>query len=78
MDQEIKLADPRFIPLAPEEAAEAVRLLAALIRAIPAPAANSPVSPPESISQEALADGSPPALRGRGKTAPYEDAGEGR
>ncbi|HYV01420.1 MAG TPA: hypothetical protein VEM93_03655 [Actinomycetota bacterium] len=37
MDQEIELAEPNFIPLAPEEAADAVRLLAALIRAVPGP-----------------------------------------
>jgi hypothetical protein len=29
VDQEIDLAEPNFIPLAPQDAAEAVRLLAA-------------------------------------------------
>lgn len=78
MDQEIELAEPNFIRLAPEEAAQAVRLLAALIRAVPAPAPDSPVSPPESISPDDLADGPPPAPRVRGKAAPSEGAGEGR
>ncbi len=77
MDQEIELADPNFIPLAPEEAAEAVRLLAALIRAVPVPASDSPASP-ESDSPVDLADGSPLAPRGRGKAGSSEGAGGGR
>jgi hypothetical protein len=77
VDQEIELADPNFIPLAPEEAAEAVRLLAALIRAVPVPAPDSPLSPPESVSPEDLADGSPLTLRSRGKAGPREGAGGG-
>lgn len=78
MDQEIELAEPNFIPLALEEAVEAVRLLAALIRAVPVRSPDSPDSPPESVSSEDLADGSPSAMRGRGKTGSREGAGDGR
>ena len=35
MNQEIQLVEPNLITLAPQEAAEAVRLLAALSRAVP-------------------------------------------
>jgi hypothetical protein len=77
VDQEIELADPNFIPLGPEDADEAVRLLAALIRAIPTAAPDSPVSPPDSISPEELAVGSPPVPRGRGKAGSAEGAGGG-
>jgi hypothetical protein len=55
VDQEIELAVPNFIPLAPEEAADAVRLLAALIRAVPAQHADSTFPPrPDSLSPEEL------------------------
>jgi hypothetical protein len=70
VDQEIELAVPNFIPLAPEEAADAVRLLAALIRAVPAQHADSTFPPrPDSLSPEELAAGLPLArrrLRGTG------------
>jgi hypothetical protein len=46
VDHEIELAEPNFIALAPEEAAEAVHLLAALIRALPPRSSDSPVSSP--------------------------------
>jgi hypothetical protein len=76
VDQEIELAEPNFMPLAAEEAAEAARLLAALIRAVPAHHTDSTSSPrPHSPSPEELADGSPPPPRGRGKARPAEDAG---
>jgi hypothetical protein len=45
VDQEIELAEPKFIHLAPEEAAEAVRLLAAQIRAVPVRRADFGESP---------------------------------
>lgn len=76
VDQEIDLAEPNFITLEPEEAAEAVRLLAALIRSVPAQATDSTFPPrPDSPSPGGLADGSPPAPRDRGKTGPAEGAG---
>lgn len=75
MDEEIELAEPSFIPLAPEEAAEAGRLLAALIRAISSPVPDSPVSPPESTFRRNLADGLPPAPRGRGKAGSSKGGG---
>jgi hypothetical protein len=79
VDQEIELAEPNFITLEPEEAAEAVRLLAALIRAVPAHNTDStfPLRP-DSPSLEDLADGSPPAPGDSGKAGPAEDTGGGR
>lgn len=78
MDQEIELAEPNFITLAPEEAAEAVRLLAALIRAVPARRRDSTLPPRRrSRSPEELADGSPPALIDWGKAGSPEGAGGG-
>jgi hypothetical protein len=77
VDQEIELAEPNFIPLAPDEAAEAVRLLAALIRAAPVRRPDSAFSPrPKSASQANLADGSPPVPMDRGKAASRDDAGD--
>jgi hypothetical protein len=79
VDQEIELAVPNSIPLAPEEAADAVRLLAALIRAVPAQHADSTFPPrPDSLSPEELATGSPPAPGDRGKPRSAERAGGGR
>lgn len=76
MHQEIELAEPNFIALAPEEAAEAVRLLAALIRAGPARPPGSPNPPPEeSPFLGELADGSPPAPGSGGKSGSHEGAG---
>ena len=79
MDQEIELAEPNFITLEPEEAAEAVRLLAALIRTVPAHHTDStfPLRP-DSPSPEELADDSPPAPRDKGKAGPAEGAGDAR
>jgi hypothetical protein len=76
VDQDIELAEPNFITLEPEEAAEAVRLLAALIRAVPAQHADStfPLRP-DAPSPEDLADGSPSAPGARGKAGFLEDAG---
>jgi len=76
VDQEIELAEPNFIPLAPEESAEAVRLLAALIRAVPVRRPDS-TSPPrqKSTSGGNLADGSPSVPMDRGKAASRDDAG---
>lgn len=79
MDQEIELAEPNLIPLAQEEAAEAVRLLAALIRAVPARRSASPIPPPrESPSPADLADGSPSPPQGSGKVGRGDAAGVGR
>ena len=76
MDQEIELAEPNFIPLAPEEAAQAVRLLAALIRAVLDRRPDSTFSPRrKSAAWADLADGSPSVPMGRGKAAPRDDAG---
>ncbi len=79
MDQEIELAEPNFITLEPEEAAEAIRLLAALIRAVPDHHTDStfPLRP-DSPSGGDLADGSPSGPGARGKAGPAEDAGGGR
>jgi hypothetical protein len=76
VDQEIELAEPNFITLEPEEAAEAVSLLAALIRAVPAHYTDStfPLRPGSSSPQD-LADGSPTALRARGKAGPAKGSG---
>jgi hypothetical protein len=76
VDQEIELAEPNFIPLAQAEAAEAVRLLAALLRAVPVRCPDSTFPPRrDSCSAWKLADGSPAAPRGRGKVEPAEGAG---
>ncbi|MCI0636757.1 MAG: hypothetical protein L0206_23000 [Actinobacteria bacterium] len=78
MDQEIELAEPNFITLEPEGAAEAVRLLAALIRAVPAHHTDSTFPPRlDSPSPEELADGSPSVPGDRGKAGTLEDAGGG-
>ena len=78
-DERIELADPTFIPLAPEEAAEAVRLLAALIRAVPARRPDSTFSSRRNFRHpKDLADGSPPAPRRSGKAASADAAGGGR
>jgi hypothetical protein len=79
VDQEIELAVPNFIPLAPEEAADAVRLLAVLIKAARSQLPDSTPPPPrESRSSEDLAAGSPPIPRQSGKVASAEAAGDGR
>jgi hypothetical protein len=78
VDQEIELAEPNFVLLAPEETGEVVRLLAALIRAARAPASDSPDPRPESPSPEDLADGSPSAPQDIGEVAPRNAAGGGR
>jgi hypothetical protein len=79
VDQEIELAEPNFTPLASEEAAEAVRLLAALIGADRARTPDSPNPPPwQSLSPENLAGDSPLAPRGRGKAVTHDGAGDGR
>jgi hypothetical protein len=79
VDQEIELAEPNFITLEPEEAAEAVRLLVPLIRAVPARQTDSTFPPrAPSPSAQDLADASPPAPRGRGKAGFAEGAGGGR
>jgi len=79
VDQEIELEEPRFIPLAQEEAVEAVRLLAALIRAVRARSPDSPIPPPEDLSSpEGLADGSPLAPGHGGKVGTVDAAGGGR
>jgi hypothetical protein len=76
VDQEIELAEPNFTHLAPEEAAEAVRLLAALIRAVPVRRPDSTFPPrPKSASRGNLADGSPSVPMDRGKAASRDDAG---
>ena len=76
MDQEIELAEPNFTHLAPEEAAEAVRLLAALIRAVPVRPPDSTFPPRrKSSSRGNLADGSPSVPLHRGKAASRDDAG---
>ena len=68
VDQEIELAEPNFITLAPEEATEAVRLLGALIRAVAGRLTDSTFPPRwESRSPEDFADGSPLIPTGRGK-----------
>jgi hypothetical protein len=78
VDQEIELADPNLIPLAPEEVAEAVRLLAVLIRAAQARLPDSTFPCPRvSPSSEGLANGSPFVPRDGGKARPAEDAGGG-
>jgi hypothetical protein len=78
LDQEIELAEPSFIPLGQKEAAEAVRLLAALIRAVPARGPRSPVPPPREFPSPAdLADGSPFVPRNRGKARSTDAAGGG-
>jgi hypothetical protein len=74
--QEIELAEPNFTHLGPEEAAEAVRLLAALIRAVPVRRPDSTFPPRrKSASRENLADGSPSVPMDRGKAASRDDAG---
>jgi hypothetical protein len=79
VDQEIELAEPEFSTLTQGEAAEAVSLLAALIRAAPAHHTDSTFPPrPKSPPAEDLADGSPPAPRGRGKSGPAQGAGDAR
>jgi hypothetical protein len=79
VDQEIELAEPRFIPLAQEEAAEAAHLLAALIRAVPARSPDSPIPPPEGISSLGdVAGGSPVAPGDGGKARSADAAGGGR
>jgi len=79
VDQEIELAEPNFTHLAPEEAAKAVRLLAALIQGCPRSWPQTPAFLPRSpISPDDLAAGSPPVPRGRGKAASSEGAGEGQ
>ena len=76
MDQEIELAEPNFIHLAPEEAAEAVHLLAALIRAVPVRRPDSAFPPRrKSPSRGNLADGSPSVPMDRGKAVSRDDAG---
>jgi hypothetical protein len=76
VDQEIELAEPNFTPLAQEEAADAVRLLAALIRAVPAWRPDSTFPPRrKSASRGNLADGSPSVPMDRGKAASRDDAG---
>ena len=76
MHQEIELAEPNFIPLSSEEAAEAIRLLAALIRAVRTRFPEPLIPPPEDLcSLEDLADGSPPAPEDRGKPGLPEGAG---
>jgi len=76
VDQEIELAQPNFTHLAPEEAAEAARLLAALIRAAPAQRPDSTFPLPlKSASRGNLADGSPSVPMDRGKAASRDDAG---
>jgi hypothetical protein len=76
VDQEIELAEPNFTHLAPEEAAEAVRLLAALIRAVPVRRADSTFPPRrKSASRGNLADGSPSVPMDWGKAATRDDAG---
>jgi hypothetical protein len=76
VDQEIELAEPNFIPLAPEEAAEAVRLLAALIRAVTCRRPDSTFPPcPDFSSPDDFADGSPSVPMDRGKAASPDDAG---
>jgi len=78
-DERIELAEPSFIPLGQEEAAEAIRLLAVLIRAAHARPPDSMFSPPcLSASPENLADGSPSAPRDSGKAASGDAAGGGR
>jgi hypothetical protein len=58
VDQEIKLAEPHFITLGNEEAAQAVRILAVLIKAANArPAASTFSRPGVSPSSGELADG---------------------
>ncbi len=79
MDQEIELAKPNLMPLVQEEAAEAVRLLAILIRAAHARPAASTFSRPRVFpSSEDLADGSPSAPQDIGKVAPRNAAGGGQ
>jgi hypothetical protein len=78
-DDRIELAEPNFTPLGKEEAAEAIRLLAVLIRAAHARPRASTFSPPRaSPSAEDLADGSPSAPRNGGKLASGDAAGGGR
>jgi hypothetical protein len=77
-DERIDLAEPSFIPLAQDEAARAVRLLAVLIKAARSQLPDSPPIHPESRSSEDLADGSPPIPRQSGKVASAEAAGGGR
>lgn len=79
MDKEIELANPNFITLAQEEATEAVRPLAVLIRAAHARPPASTFSPPRvSPSPDDFADGSPSAPQDDGKVALEEAAGGGR
>jgi len=76
VDQEIELAAPNFTHLGPEEGAEAVRLLAALIRAVPVRRPDSTFPPRrKSSSRGNLADGSPSVPMDRGKAASRDDAG---
>jgi hypothetical protein len=76
VDREIELAEPTFTQLAPEEGAEAVRLLAALIRAVPVRRPDSTFPPRrKSSSRGNLADGSPSVPMDRGKAASRDDAG---
>jgi hypothetical protein len=78
-DERIDLAEPSFIPLAQDEAARAVRLLAVLIKAARSQLPDSTPPPPrESRSSEDLAAGSPPIPTQRGKVASAEAAGGGR
>jgi len=78
-DERIDLAEPSFIPLAQDEAARAVRLLAVLIKAARSQLPDAtPLPPRESRPSEDLADGSPPIPRQSGKVASAEAAGGGR
>jgi hypothetical protein len=78
VDKKIELAEPNFITLAQEEAADALHLLAVLIRAAHAqPAASTFSRPRVSPSPEDLADGSPSAPQDGGKVALEEAAGGG-
>jgi len=79
LDDEIELADPKFILLGQEEAAKAIRLLAVLIRVAQSRRSDSTPSPPRKArSLASLADGSPPAPSDSGKTRTPETAGGGR
>jgi len=78
-DEKNELAEPNFIPLGHEEAAEAIRLLVVLIRAAHARPPASTLSPPRvSRSSGDLADGSPSAPQQSGKAASGDPAGGGR
>ncbi len=77
-DDRIELKEPNLIPLGREEAAEAVLLLAALMRAAkPRPSDFTFTSGPASTSRKDLAGGSPLARGDNGKARSPESPGGG-